>query len=143
MRTREESEAGARGGSAADDMPRACARAREGRAFTPIVSRSAGRADEQTRPRAPRSLAHALEGLAAELAPVSLLGRVQTVWERATGPRVAAAASPVAEREGVLTVLCESSVWAHELEMLSSELIDALNVQLGSEAVVKLRCRSG
>jgi predicted nucleic acid-binding Zn ribbon protein len=92
--------------------------------------------------RAPRALAHALEGLTAELAPVSLLGRVQTVWGRATGPRIAAAATPVAEREGVLTVVCESSVWAHELEMLSCELIDALNAELGSEALVKLRCRS-
>jgi predicted nucleic acid-binding Zn ribbon protein len=92
--------------------------------------------------RAPRPLARALEDLTAELAPMSLLGRVQTIWQRATGATVAASASPVAEREGVLTVLCESSVWAHELEMLSSEVIDALNSELGCEAIVKLRCRT-
>jgi predicted nucleic acid-binding Zn ribbon protein len=67
---------------------------------------------------------------------------VQTVWERATGPTIAASASPVAEREGVLTVLCESSVWAHELEMLSPEVVESLNSALGCEAVSKLRCRT-
>ncbi len=103
---------------------------------------SAARAKDAARRRAPRPLAHALEGLTADLAPASPLGRVQTVWERATGPRIAAAASPVSEREGVLTVICESSVWANELEMLSSELVDALNAELGSAAIVKLRCRS-
>ena len=45
--------------------------------------------------------------------------------------------------EGVLTVRCESSVWAHELEMLARELIDSLNCELGSETIVKLRCRTG
>jgi predicted nucleic acid-binding Zn ribbon protein len=101
------------------------------------------RARTRTRTRAPRTLAGALGDLTAELAPASVLGSVQTVWARATGPAIAAIASPVAEREGVLTVVCESSVWAHELEMLSSELIGSLNGELGSEAILKLRCRTG
>lgn len=103
------------------------------------------RAPAQARPRTrvPRPLAYAIEDLTADLAPASLLGRVQTIWERATGPTIAASSSPVAERDGVLTVLCESSVWANELEMLSSELIESLNSELGSEAIVKLRCRAG
>ena len=65
------------------------------------------------------------------------------MWGRATGPTIAQVAAPVAEREGVLTVRCESSVWAHELEMLARELIDSLNSELGSETIVKLRCRTG
>lgn len=99
--------------------------------------------DRSPRARAPRSLAHALDHLTAELAPVSVLGQVHTVWERAAGPAIAASAAPVAERDGVLTVLCESSVWAHELEMLSRELAAAINAELGFEAVAALRCRTG
>jgi predicted nucleic acid-binding Zn ribbon protein len=96
----------------------------------------------RVRLRAPRPLARALENLTAELEPISMLARVQTVWERATGSTIASAASPVAEREGVLTVVCESSVWAQELEMLARELIAALNAELGCEAITKLRCRA-
>ena len=107
----------------------------------PLRARAPAR--ERARTRAPRGLARALEYLASELAPVSVLGRVQTVWARAMGPTIAAIASPVAEREGVLTVRCESSVWAHELEMLACELIGSLNSELGSETIVKLRCRVG
>jgi len=118
------------------------ARARGAREVADAKREVAARSTGGLRARAPRPLARALEELAAELAPMSVLGRVQTVWERATGPAIAAAATPVAEREGVLTVRCESSVWSHELEMLSSELVESLNSELGCEAVVKLRCRS-
>jgi predicted nucleic acid-binding Zn ribbon protein len=109
----------------------------------PLRPRPRPRAYERASTRSPRPLALALEDLAAELSPASVLGRVQTVWARATGPAIAAVAAPVAEREGVLTVRCESSVWAHELEMLARELIDSLNRELGSETIVKLRCRTG
>jgi predicted nucleic acid-binding Zn ribbon protein len=98
---------------------------------------------DRDRASAPRPLARALDELAGALAPRTLLGRVQTVWERATGPAIAAVARPAAEREGVLTVICESSVWAAELDMLSAELIAALNSALGEDAISKLRCRAG
>ncbi len=90
-----------------------------------------------------RPLAHALGDLADSLQPRTALGRIQTAWEPAVGPTIAAIARPVAEREGVLSVACESSVWAQELDLLSSELIAAINSQLGDEAIVKLRCRTG
>jgi predicted nucleic acid-binding Zn ribbon protein len=106
------------------------------------ASGAVGRAREEQRARAPRPVARAIDGLVAELAPTSLLGRVQTVWASATGASIAASASPVAEREGVLTVLCESSVWAHELEMLSAEVVDALNSALGFDGISRLRCRT-
>ena len=99
-------------------------------------------AHERARTRSPRPLARALEELATQLAPVSVLGRVQTVWARATGPAIAAIAAPVGEREGVLTVRCESSVWAHELEMLSRELIDSLVNQV-SRININTQCRRG
>jgi predicted nucleic acid-binding Zn ribbon protein len=84
-----------------------------------------------------------LEGLATTLAPATTLARVQEVWERTTGPAIAAAARPTAERDGVLTVLCDAAVWAQELDLMGSELVPRLNAALGAEAIRELRCRTG
>jgi predicted nucleic acid-binding Zn ribbon protein len=92
---------------------------------------------------APRSLSVALDGLTATLAPVTTLARVQEVWQLATGPAIASAARPTAERDGVLTVTCEAAVWAQELHMMAGDLVPALNAALGAEAVRELRCRVG
>jgi predicted nucleic acid-binding Zn ribbon protein len=92
---------------------------------------------------APRSLSAALEDLTSELAPATTLARVQEIWERATGPAIAAAARPSAERDGVLTVLCDAAVWAQELDLMAAELVPRLNAALGDQAIRELRCRSG
>lgn len=93
--------------------------------------------------RAPRPLALALDGLTATLAPATTLARVQGCWEQALGEAIAAAAIPMSERDGVLTVRCESSVWAQELELLADELLARLNGALGEDLLHKLRCRAG
>ncbi len=92
---------------------------------------------------APRRLAAPLDVLSAQLAPASTLARVQVVWESAVGLAIAAAAHPTAERDGVLTVICESAVWAQELNLMASELIGRLNEALATDALGELRCRSG
>ena len=92
---------------------------------------------------APRPLATALQSLTATLAPATTLARVQEVWAQATGPAVAAAARPTAERGGVLTVTCEAAVWAQELDLMAAELLERLNAALGEEALRELRCRTG
>jgi predicted nucleic acid-binding Zn ribbon protein len=91
---------------------------------------------------APRPLGASLDELAARLAPASVLARVQEAWERALGPAIAASAQPAAERDGVLTVICESAVWAQELTLMQSRVLSALNEELGAEAVRELRCRA-
>jgi predicted nucleic acid-binding Zn ribbon protein len=55
---------------------------------------------------------------------------------------VAAVARPIAERDGVLTVICSDSVWAAELEMMP-ELVERLNAVLGQRSIVRVRCRTG
>jgi predicted nucleic acid-binding Zn ribbon protein len=92
---------------------------------------------------APRTLATALEGLTSSIAPASTLARVQEVWERAVGPAIAACARPVRERDGVLSVACESAVWAHELTLMQSSLLRSLNEALGAQTLHELRCRAG
>ncbi len=93
--------------------------------------------------RAPRALAEALGELTGGLAPATTLARVQEVWPRAAGSAIAAAARPVAEHEGVLTVVCEAAVWASELELLAGEIVPRINELLGAEAVRSMRCRTG
>jgi predicted nucleic acid-binding Zn ribbon protein len=95
------------------------------------------------RKAAPRSLATALDGLTATLAPATTLARVHEVWERVAGTTIAVAARPTGERDGVLTITCEASVWAQELTLMQGELIPRLNAALGGEAIRELRCRTG
>jgi predicted nucleic acid-binding Zn ribbon protein len=92
---------------------------------------------------APRRLATPVQALTAELAPATTLARVQEMWERILGPAIAASARPGTERDGVLTVFCESAVWAQELDLMASELLAQLNAELGEGRLRRLRCRSG
>lgn len=93
--------------------------------------------------RAPRPFAAALAGLTATIAPSTPLARVQEVWQAAAGEAVSQAAQPTAERSGILTVVCSAAVWAQELTLMSSQLIERLNSALGEELVHELRCRTG
>jgi predicted nucleic acid-binding Zn ribbon protein len=91
--------------------------------------------------RAPRPISSALERLSVSLAPASTLGSVQEVWEQAVGATIAAAAQPVAERDGVLTIQCEAAVWAQELDLMAGELLAGLNTHLDGAQIRELRCR--
>lgn len=91
---------------------------------------------------APRTLGPALQGLTDAIAPASTLARVQRVWDRAVGPAIAACARPTAEREGVLSVVCESAVWAQELTLMQAQLLASLNELLGDDRLRELRCRA-
>ena len=91
---------------------------------------------------APRPLARALEDTVRHVEPATLLGRVQGVWPAAVGSGLAAAARPTGEREGVVTVGCESAVWAQELELLGPDLLASVNGLLGpgeGDRVTRLR----
>jgi hypothetical protein len=92
--------------------------------------------------RAPRSLSPALDLLRGELAPQTVLADVQLVWGEAVGPSVAAAAQPIAERSGILTVSCSASVWAQELDLLAPMILERLNGLLEADRIVRLRCVS-
>lgn len=71
--------------------------------------------------------------------PPGLLAELQAVWPEVAGPVVADSARPVSEREGIVTVACESAVWAQELELLAGDLCTRLNARLTQGAVARLR----
>jgi predicted nucleic acid-binding Zn ribbon protein len=94
------------------------------------------------RRRAPVPLAGAVEELARRLEPDTPLARIQRAWPAAVGDVIAAECEPVAERAGVVTVACRSSVWAQELSFMAPDLVERLNAALGAPRVTELRCRS-
>jgi predicted nucleic acid-binding Zn ribbon protein len=83
---------------------------------------------------APRPLAAALDEVVRASSPPTLLARAQVAWPEVAGRAVAAAATPVSEREGILTVACESAVWAEELQLLAPDLLARLNARVGADA---------
>ncbi len=93
---------------------------------------------------APRPIAVALEGYAREAAPATLLARVQESWPEVAGEVIATEAQPASERAGTVTFSCTSGVWANELDLLSSDLLERLNGALADtpgEPVRALRFR--
>jgi predicted nucleic acid-binding Zn ribbon protein len=88
---------------------------------------------------APRRLALALDGVVERSEPATALGRAQGVWREVAGPGLAQFAEPVAERDGVLTVACESGAWAQELELLAPDLLTRMNEALGGREGVALK----
>lgn len=80
--------------------------------------------------RQPRRLGAALQAAAEPLAPATLLGAVQSAWTGAVGERVAAEATPVAERDGVVTVACRTAAWAQELDLLAGEVVSKLRSEM-------------
>jgi predicted nucleic acid-binding Zn ribbon protein len=88
---------------------------------------------------APRALSTALESVARDVAPATLLARIQAAWPEVAGERLARAAGPISERDGVVTVACESGVWAQELDLLGPDLLDRLEAALGARSATKFR----
>ncbi len=89
---------------------------------------------------APRPAQAAVAALVRGLQPASLLADVQRVWPEAVGPVLAARATPTAARDGIVSVTCESAVWAHELTLMAGELVGLLDARLGAGTVRELRC---
>lgn len=90
--------------------------------------------------RTPRSLGGVLEALTRELSPETVLAEAQHTWLEVAGPLIAERARPVAERAGVLTVSCESSVWAQELDLMGDAILERLNRRLMKGQIRRLRC---
>lgn len=90
--------------------------------------------------RSPRQMGAALNRLADDLAPETVLGDVQRAWPATVGPAIAGEAQPTAERGGVLTVSCSASVWAQELDLMAPQIIERLNGALGGAPIRRLRC---
>jgi predicted nucleic acid-binding Zn ribbon protein len=82
------------------------------------------------RRRSPRPLGDALRGALESVEPETPLAAIQRAWAEAVGERISAAAAPVSERDGTVTVVCESATWAQELDLLEGEVAARLRSKL-------------
>lgn len=90
--------------------------------------------------RSPRELSAPLTELRRQWAPESLLAEVQELWAQAVGSQIAAAATPIGERDGVVLVGCAEAAWAQELDLLAGPITARLNERLTRGTVRRLRC---
>ncbi len=93
--------------------------------------------------REARRLDGPLEKLAADLgvAPPSVLGPVFTGWADLVGDQVAAHATPVSLRGGVLVVVVDQPAWATQLRFLSADVRRRLAEVAGDDAVREVQIR--
>lgn len=98
--------------------------------------------DHRGRSPAPRPIAKAVGSFRQAIEPATPLAAVETVWEEAVGVGIAAVAAPVTERDGVLTVECESSVWAEELTLMEPKIRSRLADLLADEPPSRIRFRA-
>lgn len=94
-----------------------------------------------SRRRAPRPATTALRSALEAAAPKTGLASLQSAWAELVGERIAAAAQPVSERGGEVTIECADSVWAQELDLMQEQLLSRLRERLGEAAPRSLRFR--
>lgn len=92
---------------------------------------------------APRRLGVAVEALVGDVVPEGDLAAVQRAWLAVAGERIAAHATPVALRGGVLTVACDEAVWAQQLALRGPELVARLAATVPAAGVDEVRVRAG
>lgn len=101
------------------------------------------RAARRVRRDDPQTLNAAIEGLLDDegwnlaAATGSVFGR----WGQIVGPDLASHTSPVALREGELTVAADSTAWATQLRLLAAQLVHRLNAELGAGTVLRVQVR--
>lgn len=94
-----------------------------------------------SRRRAPRQAGPAIRAARDLAAPRTGLAAVQAAWTAAVGEQLAAAATPVAERAGTITVECADAIWVQELDLMQEQLLERLRAALGASAPQALRFR--
>jgi len=94
-----------------------------------------------SRRRVPRPASAAFRAALRRAAPKTRLAATQSVWAEVVGERLAAAARPVSERDGAVTIACSDPVWTEELDLMGEQLLEGLRGRLGDDAPRSLRFR--
>lgn len=92
-----------------------------------------------TRRRNPFPLADALAEFTDSIQPSTPLATMQKAWPGLVGETVAKWSTPVSESGGVVTVECSDSMVAHELSMMSADLLEKLASQVPENRPKQLR----
>ena len=111
-------------------------RAEPPRAAPPRAARRVRRDDPQALGTAINGLLDT-EGWSQAAATGSVFGR----WAQIVGADLAGHTKPETLREGELTVIADSTAWATQVRLLSAQLVQRLNVELGHGTVQKVKVR--
>jgi predicted nucleic acid-binding Zn ribbon protein len=90
-----------------------------------------------SRRRVPRPVSEAVAQALEGVEPATLLAAAQRAWPGAVGEAIAREATPVSERDGVVTVACRSATWAQELDLLGDRIREQLRSELPPEATLE------
>lgn len=80
--------------------------------------------------RSPQRVTAAVGAAIAASSPRTALAAVQACWREAVGEETARRAQPVSERDGTVTIACESSTWAHELDLMGEPILERLKAAI-------------
>ncbi|MEY4102523.1 MAG: hypothetical protein RIR88_657 [Actinomycetota bacterium] len=91
--------------------------------------------------RDPRGLGNVLENLTQDLGwkPALSKSEVLVAWPELVGPDIAARTTAVGIEENTLTVVCESTAWATQLRLMSSEVLTKLIQSFPDSGVTSIR----
>lgn len=80
-----------------------------------------------------KTLAHLGLGRASDIR------RLMDRWKEIVGERIAAQAAPLALKSSELVLAVPDAVWRQELSLMTPEIRDRINAELGREAIAKIR----
>ncbi|MBK5232137.1 MAG: DUF721 domain-containing protein [Thermoleophilia bacterium] len=98
--------------------------------------------DERGRSTRPKPIGATLGRALDPVAPMTPLAELQRIWPSVVGPGIAAVTKVSKERDGTVTIECESTVWAAELEMMGPQFREKLRPLMGDQTPEKLRFRA-
>ncbi|MBK8294026.1 MAG: DUF721 domain-containing protein [Solirubrobacterales bacterium] len=98
--------------------------------------------DERRRSARPKRIGDTLDRALGPVTPMTPLAELQRIWPSVAGPEIAAVTSVSDERDGTVTIECESAVWAAELEMMGAQFREKLRPLMGEHTPEKLRFRA-
>ena len=91
--------------------------------------------------RDPRGLGSVLDNLTADLGWSSTLAKSQLLvsWAEVVGADIAGRTNPIAIEENTLTVACESTAWATQLRLMSSDILTKILQRFPDADVTSIR----
>ena len=91
--------------------------------------------------RAPRGLGAVLDNLTVDLGWSATLAKSELLvsWAEVVGSDIAARTNPVAIEEKTLTVSCESTAWATQLRLMSSDILTKILQRFPDADVTSIR----
>lgn len=95
--------------------------------------------DGRKRSESPKRIGKALGRALDPVKPATPLAELQRIWPAVAGPAIAEVTTVSKEHDGTVTIECESTVWAHELEMMGPQFREKLRPFMGDQTPKRLR----